>query len=467
MSDVVSEIVERVRCALIEIEHPELRPLIVGLSGGIDSQVLTHALGIVAESGGPPVHAVHVDHELRPESGDDAAGVQQLCREWGVSCDVVKVDVPGWDAELDQGVESAARHARYAALASTALDNDTDTIVTGHTLNDQAETVMLRLLAGTGLEGLSGMSMFSRRPIALAPGRPAVRRLALFRPLLGISRDRIEAYAAQVGINPIEDPSNQSTAFRRNAIRHNVVPHLLEIEPAALDAIFRTTSTLQDDAGFIADAVDQAFDEIVAERSGVWMLERQQFRSVHAAIQRRVLYRAIDSVLGTALRLSQERLESLRIAAIDGQPGKTIELADDVVGYIDYDRLAIGHVTTLEETLRKLSWIPLLEPGSETRLCGDINEQLSNGWRVRGSVTSDQDVVLRTRRDGDRTRGPRRREIKLQDWFTDQKVPRYLRDWLPLIAVNDEVRWVIGLDITELRDTRSGIDLQLELDILD
>jgi tRNA(Ile)-lysidine synthetase-like protein len=324
---------------------------------------------------------------------------------------------------------------------------------------------LLKLMAGTGLEGLAGMEQRTRRPISLSPGKPALRRLVVLRPLLNVSREQIEAYAREVGITPIEDPTNQSTDYRRNAIRHKVVPELVEIEPAVRESVARTLRLLRDDAKFIEEVVDDACAGIVAERAGVWMLERQQFRNQHAAIQRRVLLRSIDSMLGGHARISQERLEALRHAAVDGQPGKVIELIDDVVGYVDYDRLAIGRSGTLEDDLRKLSWVPLLEPGSEFALSGDVDVPLCNGWRVRGHVETGNVVVLRTRKEGDRTRAERKREMKLQDWFTNRKVPRYLRDWLPILAVDDEVRWVIGLDFTEYPDARGGVQLHLELNI--
>ena len=464
MSGAVAEIVEQVRESLEHLRHPRQRPLIIALSGGVDSQVLAHALLHIASEEGPVIHAIHVDHGLRPASASDASRVQAICDAWDLSCQVVQVNVDAWDQVLGQGVESAARHARYAALASAAIDNDTDTIVTGHTLDDQVETVLLRLISGTGLEGVSGMSEISRRPISLNPGRPALRRLAIFRPLLNVTREQVEAYAAEAGIEPVEDESNESLAYRRNAIRHTVVPHLEAIEPAVRASIGRTTSLLHDDARFIADTVDELFDDVVANRSGVLMIERQQFRQIHTAIQRRILYRVIDSILGADARISQERSEALRTAAVDGQPGKIIELADDVIGYVDYDRLAIGQSATLEDDLRRLSWVPLLEPGTVVKLEGDVDVPLSNGWRVRGHAETDGELVLRTRQDGDRTRGERKREIKLQDWFVNRKVPRYLRDWLPVVAFDGEVRWVIGLDMTEYPDSRSGVQLHLELD---
>jgi tRNA(Ile)-lysidine synthetase-like protein len=457
-------VLEHVRRTIEEASVADNRALIIGLSGGLDSQVLAHALQQICGDDERPLLAVHVDHGLRPESGDDAHRVEALCETWGLLVSVVKVDVEEWDEALNQGTESAARHARYAALARAALNHDSDVIVTAHHLDDQVETVLLRLLAGTGLEGLSGMSGAVRRPIPLDPGRPALRRLQILRPLLDVPRSDLEAYAEEVGIDPIEDPTNQSRAYRRNAIRQSVVPALAEIEPSVRASIARTCRLLRDDADFVAASLDDAFTSMAAKRGDVWMVERKQFRSAHAAIQRRVLFRIIDMELGIQARLGQERLEALRVAATDGQPGKVIELADGLIGYVDYDRLAIGASDTLEDDLRRLSWVPVLEPGTEVPLSGDVDVPLNNGWRVRGRISSESTVLLRTRHEGDRTR-VRGREIKLQDWLVNQKVPRYLRDWLPVVSVDGEIRWVIGLDIMSYPESRGGIELNLELDL--
>jgi tRNA(Ile)-lysidine synthetase-like protein len=463
-SGVIAEIVNEVRSSLERIRHPVKRPLVIGLSGGIDSQVLAHALMQATEDTGPDLFAMHIDHGLRSGSGNDAARVASICEDWGLPCEAVRVEVNAWEKVLEQGTESAARYARYAALAQQAIDLNTDTIVTGHNLDDQVETMLLRLVAGTSLEGLSGMREISRRPIPLAPEKRAIRRFAIFRPLLNVSRAQIESYAEEAGITPIEDESNESIAYRRNAIRHTVVPGLEAIEPGFRDAFARTAALLQDDAGFIADTVDETYDEVVAERAGVWMLERRQFRSAYPAIQRRVLFRIIEPLLPPRARIGRERIEALRHAAVEGQPGKIIELAENLIGYVDYDRLAIGDASTLEDDLRRLSWVPLLEPGTSVRLSGDVDVLLTNGWRVHGEASTAGELILRTRQDGDRTRDERGREIKLQDWFVDRKVPRYLRDWLPVVALDGEVRWVIGLDVTEFPDTRNNIHLQLELD---
>ena len=460
-----SSLIDHVRARLIDLRHPTHRPLIIALSGGIDSQVLAVALQSIDSGERPSLHAVHVDHGLRKESSQDAERVRALCETWSLPCDVVKVDVDEWDTFLNQGTEAAARAARYAALARVAIDMEADTLTTAHHLNDQVETVLLRLISGAGLEGLRGMDPDSRLPIPVEPGRPAKRRLRLFRPLLEVSRDEIEAFAREHGLEPIEDDSNASLAHRRNAVRHTLIPAIAKIEPGFLESVGRTAELLRDDASYIRDRVEDIKGDVVAERDGVWMIELKQFRELHVAIQRRVLLQTAERLLSDRARLTRERIEALRASAVEGDPGKTIELAESIVGYVDYDRLALGNGETLQQDLRRLSWIPLLDPDTEIQIGGEVDVLLDNGWRVRGRAPEDAHLTLRTRREGDRTRGARGRRIKLQDWMVDRKLPRYVRDWVPVVASGDEVQWVIGLDMTDYSDSRADVHLQLELDV--
>jgi tRNA(Ile)-lysidine synthetase-like protein len=465
MANVGTELLDRARQCVESLAVPVELPIVVGLSGGVDSQVLLHTLLQVTQVSGHTLIAVHVDHGLRPESGSDARRVRELCDQWGVRCQVESVDVAVWNQRLRQGTESAARYARYAALARVAQDNDTNLVATGHTLDDQLETLLLRLLSGSGLEGLSGMTSVSERTVPLDPDAQETATVRIVRPLLTGTRKDVLAYADSVGIEPVEDASNTDLDYRRNAIRHTVIPQLESIESGVRSSVNRTLELLQDDVEFIADVVNDAYERVVAERDGLWMIDRRRFRLSHVAIQRRLLFRVLSPLIPSEARLGRERVDALRETVVDGQPGKVIEIAGDLVAYTDYDRVAVGRASTIEDELRRLSWVPLLEPGSEIELGGNIDIPLLNGWRVRGEASSKGQLILRTRRDGDRIRGTRGREIKLQDWLVDHKVPRYLRDWLPIVTLDNEVQWVIGLNMTEYPDWRNNIHLQLERDV--
>jgi tRNA(Ile)-lysidine synthase len=191
------------------------------VSGGADSL----ALLVLAVEVGCQVTAVHVDHELRPESGDEAEVVRAAAERWGAAFEARRAAVPP-----GPNLEARARAARYAALPPDAL--------TGHTADDQAETVLLNLLRGAGLDGLAGMD----------PGR---------RPLRRLRRHEARALCEALDLKPVEDPSNVDPAFRRNRVRHELLPLLDAIaERDVVPVLARQADLVRDDVAFLDDLVD-------------------------------------------------------------------------------------------------------------------------------------------------------------------------------------------------------------------
>jgi tRNA(Ile)-lysidine synthase len=177
-------------------------PVVVGCSGGADSTAL---LALAGDAGLAPV-AVHVDHGIRPDSSSDAVGVAALARRLGVPCRVVRISV-----EPGANLEARARDARYAALEGARADVDASAVLVAHTADDQAETVLLNVLRGAAASGLAGM---------------AHRRDRIARPLLAVRRADTVALCASLGLEPLHDPMNDDRAFRRVALRHDVLPLL-------------------------------------------------------------------------------------------------------------------------------------------------------------------------------------------------------------------------------------------------
>ncbi len=438
--------------------------VLVGLSGGVDSLSLAHALAALHASGeGPRVRALHVDHRLRPESAEEAERVVALGRALGVPVEVAVVDVARWERALGEGEESAARAARYAALARAARDRGIRSVAVGHTRDDQAETVLLRLARGAGLAGLAGMREISSRPIPLDPdGRERVE-VTILRPLLEASRSEIEAYARAHGLHPVEDPSNASPRYRRNVIRRQVLPLLESAAPGAKTAIARTARLLQDDADLLDRLAEAAWDEVAREERALILIDRPGLAARPPALQRRVLLAALARLAGDRMRPTSERLEATRLAALAGEVSTRVEVGGGIEAYVDYGCLALGPAGQLEAALRERSGCPLLEPGRVVPLAGRIDLPLSDGWRLRGEAPAAQgDWVVRTRRPGDRLACPGGPTVRLQDWFVNQKVPAYVRDWLPLLAERGVVRWVGGVSHAVYRDPDAGVVVRLE-----
>ncbi|HYO89770.1 MAG TPA: tRNA lysidine(34) synthetase TilS, partial [Candidatus Limnocylindrales bacterium] len=196
---------------------PRGTTLVLGVSGGADSLALLHALAALRRRLGLTLIAATLDHGLRGRDGAaDAAHVDALAEAWHVPVVVGTADVAALAVQQRAGIEEAARNARYAFLAEVARSHGAGRIAVGHHADDQAETVLMHLLRGAGLDGLGGM-----RPLAPVPGAPD---LMLVRPLLGVTRAQIAAYCARHDIAARDDATNADTALTRGWLRHELLP---------------------------------------------------------------------------------------------------------------------------------------------------------------------------------------------------------------------------------------------------
>jgi len=203
--------------------HPD-GGLCVAFSGGPDSTALLHALAQLPQARLRGLRAVHVDHGLHADSANWALQCQAICAAWHIALQVMRVDIA---RDSGEGLESAARHARYAVFGNVLREGER--LLLGHHRDDQIETVLLKLLRGAGPEGLGGMRM-----------QRALGRGLLWRPLLDLPREALRTYAEQHGLSFVTDPSNEDRRYSRNRLRHDVLPLLSAHWPHAGDAILHS-----------------------------------------------------------------------------------------------------------------------------------------------------------------------------------------------------------------------------------
>lgn len=451
--------------ALTAVERAGL--MLVGVSGGPDSLVLLHLLWRWRQAGGPSVHAVHVDHQLREGSAADAAHVARYCHQWDVPLTVVPVAVEVWRERRRTGLEDAARQARYQALAQVAQACGARVVALAHHANDQAETVLLQLARGAGLAGLRGMPVARRGGDALAGACATCSlRLPLWRPLLTIQRRDIEAYCVAHALAPLRDPLNDDRALRRNVVRHDLLPLLERQIPGASQAIVRSAGLLAVDEAFIEEVVAREWPLVARlEAHGLVTFARAPFRRYHRALQRRFIRRAWMAVAQTAQGLPAAPVEQACQAIVAGRTGARLSLPHGVALLVDRDEATVGPVATVEPALRQRLGVPLLPPGQLIPVREQPAIVLTDGWSVavsRQATTSSgplavhipldivaqaaEPLVIRTWQPGDRLALPHAGGTqKLQDWFVDRGVPRYARAHLVLVALGDRIVWVAGL----------------------
>jgi tRNA(Ile)-lysidine synthase len=250
------------------------------------------------------VIAAHFDHGLRSaeESAADRAAVEQLARG-------LRIATVAGEASNLQPSEAAARDARYRWLATACVEAGATWCATGHTMDDQAETVLLRLTRGTGTSGAAGMASPATWPVGTSAG------LRIVRPLLEIRRAEAAAYLAALGIEARVDPSNALDSFDRNRLRHRVLPELRAVNPRAEEAIARFASLVRADDEALEHWAAAAFDELATEDERSVRIERAGLRALPPPIASRVLRRAASAAglalesghVETALRLLGRR----------------------------------------------------------------------------------------------------------------------------------------------------------------
>ncbi|MEZ4554279.1 MAG: tRNA lysidine(34) synthetase TilS [Dehalococcoidia bacterium] len=281
---------------------------VVGAAGGADMPV------VVACSGGPDstaalvattradtarrVVAAYFDHGMRPHAEIEA---DRLFVE-GLAASVGAEFALGMAGESPPTSEAGARDARYRWLAAVCLEVSATHGVTGHTLDDQAETVLLRLTRGAGLPGVAGMEAEAKWPV---PGTPALR---LLRPLLAVRRPEVVAYLEALGIAPRFDATNELVTFHRNRVRHRVLPELRAINPRVDQALVRFAALARRDDAALEEWVRREFASVVTLEGGTARLARRELRALPDAVASRLLRRAAASV---GLRPDSDQVEAM------------------------------------------------------------------------------------------------------------------------------------------------------------
>ena len=282
---------------VLESLPEETNSVIVAVSGGIDSVVLLHLLHQVAVSRGLVLHAVHLNHRIRPEADGDASFVEALCRQLNVRCHSESCDVPGLARQEKISLEMAGRVARRRLLERVAAQTGAQLIALGHHHDDQVETLLLRLTRGTGISGLRGM--------AVVDG-------IWWRPLLSCHRQQLLDYAQRQSLNWREDGSNQDPGFIRNRLRTRIIPLLEEINPQCGKRLVALSRQINAEEDYWHDQVEIHFPAVLAADDDGLRLLRPQLLAFHPALRLRLLREAVRRVRGHL-----QGIEAVHLHAVD------------------------------------------------------------------------------------------------------------------------------------------------------
>ena len=452
--------------------------VLLAVSGGPDSLCLLDCM----QKLGFRVRIAHLDHQLRKESGEEAAFVTAVAEKYGIRCIQDQEDVR---AVIEEGysVEEAARLVRYRFLVDVANQLDFKFIATGHTSDDQIETILMHFLRGAGPSGLAGM-----RPMTSLDGWPDIpnaRGVKLVRPLLGISRADTVAHCHEIGLQPVIDSSNLDQTLHRNRIRHHLLPLLETYNPGIRGNVLRMGEIMSAETDYLGNVVKTIWEKVVSPAGeSALLLHRNEFNQLHRAVQRALLRSAVEHI---ATELRDTPFESIErgidfiisdsISQTLPMKGKIelVPVEDDVLMMKSDAEVILPHYPQLLEK----DAVPLPVPGKLT---------LANDWELITSIARvpdsfDQTVdhrdrvlldlerlgtmpMVRTKMSGDRIRplGFKGHQ-KLSDMFINEHIPAFVRARWPLVVSGDEIVWVSGVRFAhEFRireDSQGAIEIRL------
>lgn len=439
-------------------DHHMLSPgerVVAGISGGADSVCLLFVLLEYQRRYGLEIAAVHVNHGIREEAAADAEFVEKLCREKGITFYLRETDIHTLAAEQKISQEEAGRNFRYAAFEEAAKLFGAQKIAVAHNLNDRCETTLFHLFRGSGIKGLAGIMPVRNR---------------IIRPLLCVERKEIESYLKDCGQQFCHDHTNDEDLYTRNRIRHHILPYVEEqIAPGCVAHIGQTAQLLALAEDYLAIQTGAEMEKCVVfealedenrangkECGKKCAIDVDTFLSLHPAIQNRILLELLRTMSPHAKDISKVHVDALR-SLFEQKENRQVDLPFGIFGRREYGTiyLQIGQFTkprnifedasfdfqifSIEEISKDKDNLPIFPQNQYTKLFD--YDKIKKYPVVRTRQTGDYLTI----RDGD----GELHHKKLKDYMVTEKIPKSMRDSIPVLAEESHVLWLVGYRISE------------------
>jgi len=423
--------------------------IIVAVSGGADSTALLFLLLRLKGHYDLKLYIAHLDHMIRKpgQRRDDYGYIRRLSLSLQLPLIFRKVDVPRYAKESGLSLEEAARNKRYEFLLSAARETGASKIALGHTLDDQAETILMRLIRGSGLSGLRGI-----------PVSRDLEDRQIIRPLLEVWRRDIDTYLRDLDVKPAEDVTNFMPKFFRNRIRLEAIGFLQKYNPNIKETLARTAQSLTYDYEVLAKMIEKSFRSITKTKNGSVWIELRNFKRKPIGLRRGILRRAIESLKGDLRDIDYSHIEKIE-GLIEAGRG-SLDLPNKLRVAVANSAILFGMVADSRErparVMKRLSvpgvtYIPELKLSFETAF---VKGRLKSNKRTNVEYMDFEEtrgpLYVRRWRKGDRFRPlGMSAHKKLQDFFVDEKIPRDERNNIPLVVQGRRIIWVCGYRLSD------------------
>lgn len=407
------------------------KSVLVGLSGGADSVALSSVLCALSEKYGFAVYAAHINHMLRGDAAyHDETFAREFAKTLGIELFSERVDIRRAAEEEKVSEELAGRNARYAFFDAVMSQNGIECTATAHHKNDNAETVIMNFMRGSGIGGLCGI--------------PA-RRGNIIRPFISRSRCEIESYCKEKGLQFVTDATNFENDYTRNRVRNSLIEQIeRDFNPNISDTLFTNSRIISDENDFM---------EIVAEREYARIVDGdtadiEELLKLHNAVARRIIRKMLAQVRGLT-DVGANIIESILELCKNGKTGKSICVADDLRAAVSYGKLVIGRqmqkIPEFEYTV-KIGESVYIKEIDRTFFVAEADAKNCGSGECFSVPEGTDEIVITNRRRGDvfcpiGMKGSK----KVKEYMIDEKIPRDMRDSIAIVRIGGEIAWLVGL----------------------
>lgn len=405
--------------------------VILGLSGGPDSVCLLHILNRLKEVLDIEVYAAHLNHQIRGmEAQKDALYVSQLCESLGITFFVKSMNVPQYCKENKLSLEEGARKLRYEMFFELKEKLNANKIAIAHNMNDQAETVLMRMMRGTGLQGLKGIDY--------------IRDGIIIRPLLEVERSEIESYCEEYKLNPRIDSTNLESIYTRNKIRLELIPYMRDnFNSNITESIVRMSNSLRSDNDFIEEEAFKKFKEVAFINGYNLEVNLQKYVNLHKSLKSRIIRHAIKYVLGDTNFIDQKHIEEVIELEGENKVDKKIILPRGLFVYRQKNKLIF---TTKEIVLEEIEFSYKVPKNgfvkiNEANIIIETETMPINRYKALKRDKSLKwfdcnkikgGIIVRNRKSGDKIKLSMGSK-KLKELFIDLKIPKEERSKVPVL----------------------------------
>ncbi|RKD33883.1 tRNA lysidine(34) synthetase TilS [Thermohalobacter berrensis] len=423
--------------------------VLVGVSGGPDSMALLYILYEIRDYINFNLYVAHVNHGVRGKEADrDEEFVKKVCSKLDIPFYSKKVDMEEFAKKNRLSQEEAGRKIRYSFFREIIKKLGKGKIAVAHNKNDQAETLLMRFIRGTGIDGLKGMDYINGD---------------IIRPLLDVERKEIESFLENSGIKARIDKTNLKPIYKRNKIRLELIPYIREnFNENIINTLFRTSTIMKVESDFLENYSKKIQNEVLKNKGkNEVSIDRDKFLEQHIAIKNRILRNCIENIKGNLKGIEEKHISDMITLIKEGSTGKRIDLPNNLIIRISYDTIIIEKKKKSNKK-KELYYTVKINGITEVEDFGfeistkvlhkdDFKMESKNKFIKYFDYDKIKDnLYIRNRKPGDifKPLGMRGRK-KLKDFFIDEKIPREKRDLIPLLVDKENILWVIGYRISE------------------